>query len=89
MLLCIVHQPGVKPPNAFIFSCYLSVLKARATCRLGYDMTVDETVVRRQEVAQRSERITALEREKASLIRELFNARSEPRRPHPDETTLI
>ncbi|XP_043201239.1 suppressor APC domain-containing protein 2-like [Amphibalanus amphitrite] len=42
-----------------------------------------------EEVAQRSERITALEREKASLIRELFNARSEPRRPHPDETTLI
>ena len=42
-----------------------------------------------QEVGRRSERITALEREKASLIRELFNARSEPRRPHPDETTLI
>ena len=52
-------------------------------------MAVDGTAVRRQEVAQRSERITALEREKASLIRELFNARSEPRRPHPDETTLI
>jgi len=33
-----------------------------------------------QEVSKKSERITALEREKASLIRELFQTRSQNRR---------
>jgi hypothetical protein len=43
-----------------------------------------------QEVSKKSERITALEREKASLIRELFQTRSQNRRANdPQDDTAF